>query len=49
MKGKTFTLADDSADARDHDMRGALAAASDRFALPFVLPDASRSCGGRAG
>ncbi len=38
MKGNTFTLADDSADPRDQDMRGALAAASDRFALPFVLP-----------
>ena len=38
MKGKTFMLGDDSDDQRDQDMRGALAAACERFALPFILP-----------
>ncbi|MEP9370546.1 DUF2066 domain-containing protein [Mesorhizobium sp. KR1-2] len=37
-QGKAFMLANDSADARDQDMSGALAAASERFALLFRLP-----------
>ncbi|WP_181257176.1 DUF2066 domain-containing protein [Pseudaminobacter soli (ex Li et al. 2025)] len=38
MKGRVFTLTTDSVGSQDEDMRGSLAAASDRLALPFILP-----------
>ncbi|MDH6230608.1 hypothetical protein M2281_001180 [Mesorhizobium soli] len=39
MKGRGFTLANDSSGPQDQDMRGSLEAASKRFALPFLLPE----------
>jgi len=41
MKGRSFMLASDSSGPQDQDMRASLAAASERFALPFLLPELS--------
>jgi uncharacterized protein len=39
MKGRVFSLASDSSGPQDQDMRGSLEAASERLALPFLLPE----------